>query len=94
VRSYGELGAACDIGAIILATLGGAFVPVSMFPSWLQTVAPASPGYWALSMLQAAMHGDTHRALSSATILVTVGAAVALFACRRLVRGWGRTTML
>jgi len=94
VRSYGELGAACDIGAITLATLGGAFVPVSMFPSWLRTVAPASPGYWALTMLQAAMRGDTHRTLVSAAILLAVGAAVAVFACRRLARGWGRTTML
>jgi ABC-2 type transport system permease protein len=94
VRSYGELSAACDIGAISLATLGGAFVPVSLFPSWLRTIAPASPGYWAVTMLQAAMHGDTHGTLLAAAILLAAGVVAAVFACRRLATGWGRATML
>jgi ABC-2 type transport system permease protein len=94
VRSFGELSAACDIGALAVATLGGALVPTTMFPSWLRAAANASPGYWALSMLQAAMRGDTPRTLVPALVLLTVGAAAAVFAIRRLAHGWGRTTML
>lgn len=94
VRSFGELSAACDIGALTVTTLGGALVPVTMFPHWLQAVAHASPGYWALSMLQAAMKGDPSRTLLPAAVLLAVGAAAAVFAARRLARGWGRSTML
>jgi ABC-2 type transport system permease protein len=94
VRSHGELSAACDVGALTLTTLGGAFVPVSMFPSWLQTIAPASPSYWSLSMLQHAMRGDTTGTLWRAAVLLGVGAVAAAFAYRRLATGWGRSTML
>jgi len=94
VRSYGELGAACDIGALSLATLGGALVPVSMFPSWLRAVAPASPGYWAMALLEAAMRGDPQGTLVPAAVLLTAGSAAAVLACRRLSRDWGRATLI
>jgi ABC-2 type transport system permease protein len=92
VRSLGELNAACDISALALTTLGGAFAPTTMFPSWLQTAAHLSPGYWALRMLQSAMHGDPSGTLGPAALLLAIGAAAALFAYRRLSRGWGRAT--
>jgi ABC-2 type transport system permease protein len=94
VRSHGELSAASDIGALTLTTLGGAFVPVSMFPPWLQAIAPVSPGYWALSMLQAAMRGEVTGTIWRAGVLAAVGLAAAGFAYRRLTRGWGRSTTL
>jgi ABC-2 type transport system permease protein len=94
VRSFGELGAACDIGALVLATLGGALVPTSMFPSWLQGAAHASPGFWAVSMLQSAMAGDAARTLAWAAVLLVLGALAGGFAAFRLTRGWGRATML
>ena len=94
VHSFGELSAASDIGAFALATLGGALVPTSMFPSWLQSAAHASPGYWALSMLQSAMRGDAPRTLMPAAVLLAVGTLAGASAVRRLTHGWGRTTTL
>ncbi|MFI6225930.1 ABC transporter permease [Micromonospora echinospora] len=94
VRSHGELSAICDIGALTLTTLGGAFVPVAMFPGWLQAVAPVSPGYWALSMLQAALAGDVTGTLLPAAVLLTVGGVAGVFAAWRLGRGFGRATLL
>jgi ABC-2 type transport system permease protein len=94
VRSHGELSAACDVGALTLSTLGGAFVPTSLFPAWLQVVAPASPGYWALSTLQAALRGDASGTLWRAAVVAAIGACAGAFAYRRLARGWGRATML
>ncbi|MFC4535363.1 ABC transporter permease [Sphaerisporangium dianthi] len=94
VRSHGELSAICDIGALTLTTLGGAFVPVDMFPGWLQVVAPVSPGYWALSMLQAALRGDVPGTLVPAAVLLTAGVAAGAYAVWRLGRGLGRTTAL
>ncbi len=94
VRSHGELHAICDIGALVVTTIGGALVPVTLFPHWLRAVAPFSPGYWALRMLQAAVHGDVPRTLTAATLLLAVAAAAGTFACRRMTRGWGRATLL
>ena len=39
---------ACNVVAMLMAGLGGAFGPVSALPAWAQTIAPASPAYWAL----------------------------------------------
>jgi ABC-2 type transport system permease protein len=94
VRSHGQLSAICDVGALVLTTIGGAFVPTTMFPHWLQAVAPVSPGYWALTMLQAALRGDVAGTLAPAVILLLVGTAVGVFACWRLAHGWGRATLL
>lgn len=93
-RSHGELSAISDIGALALTTLGGAFIPTTMFPQWLQAVAPASPGYWGLTMLQAALRGDVPGTLTPALILLVLGAAAAVFASWRLTHGWGRATMV
>ncbi|MFC7386527.1 ABC transporter permease [Sphaerisporangium rhizosphaerae] len=94
VRSHGELSAICDIGGLTLTTLGGAFVPVEMFPGWLRAVAPVSPGYWALSMLQAALRGNVRGTLLAAAVLLAVGVAAGTYATWRLSRGHGRTTAL
>jgi ABC-2 type transport system permease protein len=87
VRTFGELGAASDIGALALATLGGALVPTSLFPAWLRDLGYASPGYWALSMLQSAMRGDVYRTLLPAAALLALGVVAGAFAARRLTRG-------
>ncbi|WP_436530562.1 ABC transporter permease [Actinoplanes sp. HUAS TT8] len=94
VRSHGELHAICDIGALVVTTIGGALVPVALFPHWLQAVAPFSPGYWGLTMLQAAVRGDTTRTLTAAALLLAVALTAGSFACWRLARGWGRATLL
>ncbi|MFF0767419.1 hypothetical protein ACFYUK_00890 [Nonomuraea wenchangensis] len=38
VRSHGELGAACDIGALAVSTLGRSFAPVEAMPQWARAV--------------------------------------------------------
>jgi ABC-2 type transport system permease protein len=94
VRSHGELSAVCDIGALTLTSLGGALVPTSMFPPWLQAIAPISPGYWGLHMLQSAVRGDVRSTLAAAALLLALGIAAAILAGRRMARGWGRATLL
>ncbi|MFI6823454.1 ABC transporter permease [Micromonospora sp. NPDC050187] len=94
VRSHGELGAICDISALVLSALGGAFVPTSMMPDWLQAVAPVSPGYWAPSLLDSAIDGRVTGMLMPAAILLCIGVAAAALAVRRLTHGWGRSTVL
>lgn len=92
VRSHGELSAVCNIGALAVSALGGALVPVAMMPGWAQAIAPFSPGYWATTMLQSAVRGQA--APAAAAILISLGLATGTFACWRLKRGWGRSSVL
>lgn len=93
-RSSGELGVISDIGALLLSSMGGALVPLSIMPGWARAAAHASPGYWALQMMQAAARGDAPGVLRPAAVLAALGLIAAVFAVRRLARGWGRARML
>ena len=47
-KSSQQLNAFSNIFAMLLSGISGAFVPISLLPSWARTVAPISPQYWAL----------------------------------------------
>lgn len=47
-RTVMQLSVFTNVGALLLAGLGGAIVPVSALPGWAQAVAPVTPGYWAM----------------------------------------------
>lgn len=93
-RSLGELSVVSDVGALLLTSLGGALVPISILPGWAQAAAHASPGYWALELMQSAVAGDGAAMILPVGILLTLGLAAGAFAVRRLTRGWGRTRLL
>ncbi|WP_433697141.1 ABC transporter permease [Nocardiopsis sp. CA-288880] len=87
VRSHGELAAICDVGALTVSALGGALAPITMMPAWAQAVAPVSPGYWAVTMLKAAVAGEADTVARAALILVAVGVVAGVLACIRISRG-------
>ena len=94
IRSMAELGMLTDIGSMVVAALGGALVPVSMMPGWLQVLAHVSPGYWGITMLRAAFRGDAGAVVPPALILLAVGVVAVGFTIRRLARGWGRSALV
>lgn len=47
-RSVIQLNAITSAGAMALGGLGGALTPIELMPSWAQTIAPATPAYWAM----------------------------------------------
>jgi len=87
VRSHSQLAVLTDIGAIVLSTLAGALLPLSMMPAIAQHVAPASPGYWAIHMLKAAMRGDAAGTFGPAAVLAGIAVVAGTTACLRLRRG-------
>jgi ABC-2 type transport system permease protein len=93
-RSLSELSAAYDIGGMLLSSLGGALVPLAVLPQWVRHVAPASPGYWAVSALQAALAGGSARTLECCAVLTAFAAAAALLAVLRASRGFARSTRM
>jgi ABC-2 type transport system permease protein len=93
-RSLGELSAISDIGAMVLSSMAGALVPLSILPGWVQGAAHASPGFYALEMFRDAIHGDASGVLSAAAVLIAIAVVSGAFAIYRLRRGWGRTRLL
>lgn len=93
LRSQSELNMAYDIGGVVLTALGGALVPLSVLPGWAAAAAPASPGYWAMSALHAALAGQAAATLRAAGVLVAIGAVTAAAAAWRIGRGWSRSTL-
>lgn len=94
IRSHAELAAVTDLGALFLTALSGAVVPLALMPGWLQTLAPASPGYWALAGLHAGFTGDPAAALRSIAVLLAMAVALGAVAAWRINRGWGRSRLL
>ncbi|MFI6499667.1 ABC transporter permease [Nonomuraea typhae] len=94
VRSHGELSVISDVGALTLSSLGGALVPLSIMPEWAQIAGHFSPGYWALTMLQAAVGGDEAAMVLPGAVLLAIGLVAGAFAARRLTLGWGRDRLM
>jgi ABC-2 type transport system permease protein len=93
-RSHSELAVYYDIGGIILTTLGGALVPLSLMPGWAQTLAPLSPGYWAMDSYRSALSGDVGSLLQNSVVLLALAAVSGAIASWRITRGWGRNKLL
>ena len=89
-RSLSQMSAAYDIGGMILSSLGGALVPLSVMPPWVRHIAPVSPGYRAVAALRAALRGDATATFSAAAVLGGFALAFAWWqACGRAVGGSG-----
>jgi ABC-2 type transport system permease protein len=94
VRSRGELGMISDLGSMLISAVGGCLLPVSLMPLWAQHLSRVSPGYWALSMLRAALQDHPSAMVLPAIVCLSIGLITATFAIRRLSRGWGRSRLI
>lgn len=79
-RSPAQLSAAGDVLALLTTVLGGAIVPVGILPEGFRHLAPASPGYWALSAYHVAMTGtaaELGRPLAMLALFGAIGVGAA-----------------
>jgi ABC-2 type transport system permease protein len=93
-RSLGEMSVIYDLGGMILSSLGGALVPLSAMPGWVRHVAPASPGYWAVSALKAALADNAPGTLRACAVLAGIAATFGLLAAVRAGRSAVRSTRM
>jgi ABC-2 type transport system permease protein len=93
-RSQSELNVAYDIGGLLLSAMGGALVPLAELPGWAHAIAPASPGYWAMTALRSALLGQAGGTLRAAAVLAGIGVAAGWLATWRISRGWGRSRLM
>jgi ABC-2 type transport system permease protein len=47
-RTIGQVESMTNVGALVLAGLGGAVVPFALLPDWVEAIAPVDPAYWAM----------------------------------------------
>lgn len=79
-RSVSAMSAWYDIGGMILSSLGGALVPLAAMPHWTRHTAPATPGYWAVSAVRAALSDHGGRTLEAAAALLGFALAAGVVA--------------
>jgi ABC-2 type transport system permease protein len=94
VRSRGEMSMVSDLGSMLISAVGGCLLPVSLMPAWAQHVAHFSPGYWALSMLHAALQNNLSAMVLPAIVCLSIGVVAGIFAINRLARGFGRSCLM
>lgn len=87
LKTQQQLNAISNLGAIVLAGVSGALVPLSILPAWAKVIAPVAPQYWAMRGFRATIlegQGLGGVALPVAVLLaIAAGAAVlALFRFR------------
>jgi ABC-2 type transport system permease protein len=78
-------GAATGILGVVLAALGGLWVPVEVFPSGMRAVAHGMPSYWYAQLARDVAGGD---APSASAVLVLTGFTAAFAALAWAVSRW------
>jgi ABC-2 type transport system permease protein len=86
-RTVQQVDAIANVGALVLAGLGGALTPVGDLPGWAQAVTPVTPAYWALRGFRSTILGGGFTA-----VLLPAG-VLAAFAGGFLVIGLLRLRM-
>jgi len=57
-RTMSQLNAASMLGTMAVAGAGGAIAQITTLPGWVQTIAPASPVYWAIDAYRSVLAGE------------------------------------
>jgi ABC-2 type transport system permease protein len=68
-KTYMQANAITNVGALLIAGLGGALVPHAFLPSWARVLSPVVPSYWTMSGYREAILGYGHPLVSVAALL-------------------------
>jgi ABC-2 type transport system permease protein len=85
LKTEQQMNALSNLGAMILAGISGALVPLSVLPGWAQTAAPLTPQYWALRGFETVIldHGGVASIGLPVLVLLTLGVVCAGLALLR-----------
>jgi ABC-2 type transport system permease protein len=84
-RTLTQIDAAANLLMMVFAALGGPLAAISALPEWAQTIAPATPSYWAMKASDDVIlrgHGVSS-VLLPAAVLVAYAALLVLVAVSR-----------
>lgn len=84
-RTVHQLNAVQNVGAMAFGGLGGALVPLEQLPGWAETIAPATPAYWAMDGFRAVLleSGGVGDVLVPLAVMVGAGLVFTALAVRR-----------
>lgn len=85
LRSAQRLNALSSVFAMVVGGLGGSLTPVESLPAWAQSIAPFTPGFWAVRGYRSVVADSAGLAdipLAVGMLLVFAAAAAALAAVR------------
>jgi len=85
VRTANQMNAFVNMGAMVVAGIGGALAPLEVLPGWAQTIAPLSPAYWMLDGFKRVViePGTVGTTLVPAGVTLAFAVGAALIASRR-----------
>jgi ABC-2 type transport system permease protein len=83
-RTFMSLTTLVNIGALAFAGAAGALVPFALLPGWIRTIAPFTPGYWAMEGFTRAIEGTGGGVLAPVAVLMAWGALFCAVAAWRL----------
>jgi len=80
-----QLNAFANLGAMVLAGIGGSLAPVNALPAWARAIAPITPSYWAMrGFRQIILHGGGPlAAIGPIGVLAAFSVGFLAFALRR-----------
>ena len=86
LRTQQQLNAINNLGAMVLAGISGALVPLSVLPGWAKTVAPIAPQYWAMRGFRSTIleGGGLSSVALPVAVLLAIGVACGTIALLRL----------
>ena len=84
-RSIMQLNAFANLGAMVLAGIGGALAPISALPAWAAAIAPLTPSYWAMRGFRRVIleGGGALSIARPVLVLMTFSAVFLVIAARR-----------
>lgn len=84
-RTVQQVNVVANLGAVVVAGMGGALVPLSFLPDVVRAVAPASPAYWAMGGFRAVIldGGGVGAVLVPVAVLALWSAVLTLVAASR-----------
>ena len=80
-----QLNALANLGAIVLAGIGGALAPSTALPGWAKAIAPITPSYWAMRGFRSVILGPGGLAdvVTPIAVLLAFAAAFVMVAAAR-----------
>ena len=85
MKTQQQLNAVSNLGAMVLAGISGALVPLSVLPGWARSVAPVAPQYWAMRGFRSTIldGGGVSSVLLPVGVLLAFGAVASALALLR-----------
>jgi len=93
-RTIQQVNAAANIGGLVFAGFGGSLTPLGLLPHWARTIAPGTPGYWAMRGFRAVIlnGAGVSGALPATGVLLAFAVAFGIVAALRFRMAESKTS--